>query len=196
MGNNSSQSTMPKLSKEMIDQCISISHFNEDEIQKLYTRFEIIAQSQIRDGIVDINEFQQALGIESRGFANRIFNAFDKNSSMTIEFKEFVHALSCMSPKATLEEKGRFIFKVYDQNSDGDITKPELREITEFSLAENKTVHISSEQIEEIINEIFEKFDSDKSGGITIDEFLKAANKNPSILNCVTLNYKTLMGEI
>lgn len=195
MGNNNSKQAMPKLTNEMIAECIKISHFNEDEVKKLYKRFEIIAQSQIHDGVVDIGEFQQALGIESRGFAHRIFNAFDKNSSLTIEFKEFVNSLSVMCPKATVDEKAKFIFKVYDKNGDGDITKEELSEILEFSLSENKAVHLTPQQIEQVVNSTFKQFDNDKSGAITLDEFLKAANQNPSILNCVSLNYNTLMGE-
>lgn len=193
MGNQNSKQTTPKLTNEEIARCVESSHFNEEEIRKLFKRYEIIAQSQKHDGVVDIGEFQQALGIESRGFAHRIFNAFDKNTSLSIDFKEFVNSLSAMCPKATIDEKAKFIFKVYDSNGDGDITKAELREILEFSLSENKSVHLSPQQIDQAVDGTFKQYDRDQSGGITIDEFIKAANKNPSILNCVSLNYNTLM---
>lgn len=194
MGNNQSGNE-PQLTNEEINECVKTSHFNEDEVKKLHKRFKIIAQSQIRDGVVDIGEFQQALGIESRGFAQHLFKAFDKDTSFTLEFREFVNSLSAMSPKANLDEKGKFVFKVYDKNNNGDISKEEFREILQFSLGENRSVHLPPEKIEQVVQNTFKKFDFDKSGGITLNEFLKAVNQNPSIVNCVSLNYDVLMNE-
>lgn len=193
MGNNQSQET--PLSNEEISECVKTSHFDEDEIKKLHKKFKIIAESQIRDGIINMGEFQQALGVESRGFAERLFNAFDKDKTMTLEFKEFVHSLSAMCPKANLDEKARFIFNVYDNNKSGDISRDELREILQYSLAENKSVHLSQQQIDQVIHNTFSKCDADGSGGVTLQEFLKAVNQNPSIVNCVSLNYEVLMSD-
>ena len=193
MGNN--QSNEPVLTNEEIQECIKISHFNEEEVKKLHNKFKIIAQSQIRDGVVDMGEFQQALGVESRGFAQHLFKAFDKDQTLTLEFREFVHSLSALCPKANLDEKGRFVFGVYDKNNSGDISKAEFREILQFSLGENRSVHMSADKVDQIVENTFKQFDSDGSAGITLQEFLKAVNQNPSIVNCVSLNYDVLMSE-
>lgn len=192
MGNNQSADDL-KLTDEELNEAVKTSHFDEGEVRKLFTRFKIIAESQIRDGIINMGEFQQALGVESRGFAQRLFKAFDKDSTLSLEFLEFVHSLSAMCPKATLDEKAKFIFNVYDTNSSGDISREELREILQFSLGENKSVHLTQEQIEQVIQNTFKKCDSDGSGGVTVAEFLKAVNQNPAIVNCVSLNYDVLM---
>lgn len=193
MGNN--QSTSLKLSDDELNEAVKTSHFNEDEVKVLFKRFKVIAESQIRDGVIDMGEFQQALGVESRGFAQRLFKAFDKDSTLSLEFLEFVHSLSAMCPKATLDEKAKFIFNVYDTNSSGDISKEELREILQFSLAENQSVHLSQDQIDQVIHNTFKKCDADGSGGVTVEEFLKAVNQNPAIVNCVSLNYDVLMND-
>lgn len=192
MGNNQSADDL-KLTDEELNEAVKTSHFDEEEVRKLFKRFKIIAESQIRDGIINMGEFQQALGVESRGFAQRLFKAFDKDSTLSLEFLEFVHSLSAMCPKATLDEKAKFIFNVYDTNSSGDISREELREILQFSLGENKSVHLTQEQIEQVIQNTFKKCDADSSGGVTVAEFLKAVKQNPSIVNCVSLNYDVLM---
>lgn len=192
MGNNQSNG-IPPLTNEEIAEFVKTTHFDDNEVRKLHNRFKVIAQSQIRDGVVDIGEFQQALGLESRGFAQHLFKAFDKDSSLTLEFREFIHCLSSMSPKATLNEKGKFIFNVYDKNNSGDISKEEFREILQFSLGENRSVHLTPDQIDQAVKTTFDKFDKDNSNGITLDEFIKAINSNPAIVNCVSLNYSVLM---
>lgn len=194
MGNNQSQGDLI-LTDEELNESVKTSHFDEGEVRKLFKRFKIIAESQIRDGIINMGEFQEALGVESRGFAQRLFKAFDKDSTMSLDFLEFVHSLSALYPKATLDEKARFIFKVYDTNNSGDISRDELREILQFSLGENKSVHLTQEQIDEVIQNTFKKCDADNSGGVTLNEFLKAVNQNPAIVNCVSLNYDVLMND-
>ena len=167
MGNNQSNNE-PQLTDEELQEYVKSSHFNENEVRTLHKRFKVIAQSQIRDGVVDIGEFQQALGIESRGFAQHLFKAFDKDSSLTLEFREFVKSLSAMCPKATLDEKGKFVFNVYDKNNNGDISKEEFREILQFSLGENRSVHLTQEQINQAVENTFKQYDVDKSNGIQL----------------------------
>lgn len=192
MGNNESNG-IPPLTNEEIANYEKTTHFNRDEILKLHDRFKYIAQSQIRDGVVDIGEFQSALGLESRGFAQHLFKAFDKDNSFTLEFTEFICSLSAMCPKAPLDEKGRFIFQIYDKNGNGDISKEEFHEILNFSLGENGSVHLSKEKIDEAVETTFKKYDINKDETISLDEFLKAVNQNPAYVSCVSLNYRALM---
>ncbi|OHT02453.1 Calcineurin B-like protein 2 [Tritrichomonas foetus] len=194
MGNNESKQK-PGLSDEEATRISKQTHFSPDEVKILYKRFLLIESTHIVDQQIDITEFQTALGLVSKGFALRIFTAFDKNGSKNITFDEFTHCLSVLCPKASLSEKATFCFEIYDNDKNGTISRQELKEVLEFSLAESNSVHVSPQQIDQIVDQTFKQVDSDNSGGITLQEFLKAANNNPSILNCVTLNYDTLMTE-
>lgn len=63
-------------------------------------------QSISRDGVIDQEEFRQALGVGvSPVFADRIFAIFDLNHDHFLSFDEFIQGLSGFCEKANLEEK-------------------------------------------------------------------------------------------
>ena len=57
--------------------------------------------------------------------AEYVFNVFDENKNGSIDFKEFICALSITS-RGRLDEKLRWAFQLYDINGDGTITYNEM----------------------------------------------------------------------
>lgn len=179
--------------KEDFEQLAEITTFNPMEIEKLWNKFEKISNSETADYQINISEFQKALGMSSRGFAERVFAAFDTDSSQQINFKEFVIGLSVMSPRSTMKEKARFCFSVFDIDRNGFIEKEELLFVLRESLGENTSVKISQTQLTKIVNATYKKMDKNGDGRIDFEEFTEEAAKNPIILSCVNVNLESLL---
>jgi serine/threonine-protein phosphatase 2B regulatory subunit len=168
--------------------------FTEPELKRLWQKFLALSGSQVADGKIDVAEFQSALGLKNEAFAARVFSAFDRDGSHEIDFAEFARGVSAMSPRATLPDKARFCFNVYDADGNGEIDREELRSILLSSLAENSAVKLSDDQLLKIIDRTYDKMDKNGDGGISFTEFQNEAMKNPTILACVNLGLDTLLG--
>lgn len=63
-------------------------------------------------------------------FANYVFRVFDTDNNGSIEFKEFICALSVTS-RGKMEEKLEWAFQLYDIDGDGKISYSEMLSIVE-----------------------------------------------------------------
>lgn len=169
------------------------THFTKEEVLKLYATFKEVSATNIDDGKLDIDEFCKILGFNNMGFAKKVFNAFDTSPDSVIDFVEFVTGLSSVCQRATLEEKARFVFNVYDADKSGQISHDELKDVMVLSLGENSSIKIPPNVLEKIITDTIKKMDTDGNGEISLDEFISAARTNPSILNCVSVDIDKIL---
>ena len=119
-----------RLDKAQLEKLEQSTHYQRDEIKKLYKAFVEMAPK----GYLCLEQFSSVYALffpmaeNSKEFASHIFRSFDWRSLGRMEFSDFLQAFSVME-RGDEKEKLDWIFRVFDINSDGVITQDELRQI-------------------------------------------------------------------
>jgi neuronal calcium sensor 1 len=139
-------------------------------------------------------------------FANYVFNVFDTDKSGSIDFKEFIIALSVTS-RGKMEDKLDWAFQLYDIDGDGKITYNEMLQIVEaiykmVSQAEpiSISIVINATQVgsmvklpadedtpEKRVKKIFKMMDKDENGSLDMAEFKEGSRRDETIVSALSL---------
>jgi len=122
-------------------------------------------------------------------FADYVFNVFDENKNGTIDFKEFICALSVTS-RGRLDEKLKWAFQLYDIDKDGFITYDEMLQIVaSIYKMTGQMVKLPADEDtpEKRVDKIFRNMDRDKDAKLTYDEFVEGSKQDPTIVQALSL---------
>lgn len=179
--------SIPKPTKEEVQDLVKTTHFNAVEINKLYDAFlKIAGTPKSQDGKIQPQEFFDSLAITNEEYGLKVFESFDSSKDGDLSFAEYVKGISQLCERATTEEKSKFCFNLFDGNKSGEISKPEFISIIEASLGEMEGS--SPELARNIAVQLFSEIDHSHDGNITYPEFFKACQKNNNIVNCVNVH--------
>jgi len=124
MGNNQTS-----IKKEELDKLHAITHFDQKELKAMFKQFKKETPSLV----INKDEFREVMkqmGVLDSFLQDLIFNVFDDNKDGSINFQEFVTALSVMT-RGDPNEKLEFAFSMYDLDGNGFIDKEEMQQIME-----------------------------------------------------------------
>ncbi len=142
-------------------------------------------------------------------FADYVFNVFDSDKSGTIDFKEFICALSVTS-RGKMEDKLDWAFQLYDIDGDGKISYEEMLKIVEaiYKMVRPWAVCVSlsprltqetpqvgsmvklpedEDTPEKRVRKIFRMMDKDENGSLDMEEFKEGSKRDETIVSALSL---------
>ncbi|KAM9853996.1 guanylyl cyclase inhibitory protein [Aulostomus maculatus] len=148
-------------------------------VTELYEWFRMFI-NECPSGLITLHEFQRhfcsaTVGSESAEYAEQLFRTLDTNGDGVVDFREYVLAISLLTEGSAVE-KLRWSFKLFDQDSDGAITRQEMlgimQAVYKMTMAGTEPSPLTAE---ECTNRIFVRLDKDNNAIITLEEFIEGA---------------------
>ncbi|KAL5348485.1 Calcium-binding protein NCS-1 [Pseudogymnoascus australis] len=179
-----------KLSQEQLSELQRSTHFDKKELQQWYKGF----LKDCPSGMLTKEEFQKIYRQffpfgDPSSFADYVFNVFDSDRSGSIDFKEFICALSVTS-RGKMEDKLDWAFQLYDIDGDGKISYDEMLAIVEaiYKMVGSMVKLPDDEDTpEKRVKKIFRTMDKDENGSLDIEEFKEGSKRDETIVSALSL---------
>ncbi|MED6107332.1 hypothetical protein PIB30_012982 [Stylosanthes scabra] len=159
MGNSSSMLTQYDIEEV---QKHSNGAFTQQEIVSLYSRFCQLDRKNC--GFIPSDEFLTIPEFALNPLSHSLLTMLDN-----LNFKDFVAFLSVFSPRATLQHKIEFIFKVYDSDCNGKVTFRDILRV----LKDMSGQFMPEKKMEEILIQVLEEAGYQKDSVLVLSDFMK-----------------------
>lgn len=145
---------------------------SEKVVEKFLKLFKSIDKD--KGGAIEIEEFNAYFRLPRSPFADRAFNAMDRDGSKEIDFREFV---SCIWNFCSLTKSGLmvFAFLLYDADMSKSLERGELALLLRDVWGEHWQSNPRAMYL-------LAKIDADDSGEVSLPEWIVACKKHPLLL--------------
>jgi len=184
----------PIITEEDLDYIAQHTSVSREDVS---SRFDAFIKHH-PDGKINRKEFRSMITTcypdmtNCKKLEKHIFRMYDTDGDGTIDFREFMVLLYIMSSGTPEENLGQ-IFRIFDKNNDGSITRDEMQRIVKdlydlfntdkrkLSKAERRRSSVA------MANTAFEEMDANSDGQVTKEEFMEACRAHEKISNMLAL---------
>ncbi|XP_046849727.1 NADPH oxidase 5-like [Xenia sp. Carnegie-2017] len=140
---------------------------------------------------ITLEQFKETLQLEQVFFAERFFMLFDKNGDGKIDMKELIEGLELLK-NGNVADKLTFLFRVYDLDGNGYLNREEMKTILLSGMKESK-LRLDDQQVDELMEVIFEEVSSKYEGLIGLEEFKNFLLKYPGVAENLSVSVGHLL---
>ncbi|KAG6928211.1 calcineurin like EF-hand protein 2 [Chelydra serpentina] len=178
------QSSHPSAIPEL-EEIMQETGFSQASVVRLYDRFQALDKEQ--KGSLSKYDLQGIGELAVNPLGDRIINAFFKEGEELADFRSFIRVLARFRPveEGKSKETGRpepmnsrlsklrFAFQLYDQDSDGKISRDEMLQVLQLMVG----IQVTDEQLVCIAERTIQEADQDGDGAISFEEFATSVEK-------------------
>jgi len=212
MGANTSALTDDQLKQYQLN-----TSFSRKEICSLWNKFykicdmnEIIVKGEANNVRASFDQIKMMPELKENPFNQRICEVFatpseeifdeeDASADKTIDslsFENFLDMVYIFSEQASLEEKMKYAFKIYDEDNDGYIGRDDLHSIVGLMTKKQNTAssdqgidYLTDQEITIIADKIIEESDVDHDQRLSPIEFESVILQAPHFINTFHIRF-------
>eukprot|EP00698_Gefionella_okellyi_P018234 TRINITY_DN5443_c0_g1_i1.p1 TRINITY_DN5443_c0_g1~~TRINITY_DN5443_c0_g1_i1.p1 ORF type:complete len:266 (-),score=68.15 TRINITY_DN5443_c0_g1_i1:444-1241(-) len=187
---------LPKLTREFKDEQADHHAFDSKEVEDFYTAFMKASSDGHSVKLSEFTKVMEIMGITDPLVVESTFHAWDMDKSGSLEFREFLTALSVLN-KGSMDEKLDLAFRVFDVHQTGYVDKRELEKMFTAFTAVNGRI-LAADDITTLIDKMFSKLNHPGATKITKIEFTDLVATDLELRNDFThlLNVEDLVSAM
>jgi len=149
----------------------NLTHFDEDTLRLLHVRFKSIDRCIEEDSRISLQEFAACIEMSPNSIlVSRFFKYIDSHN-LGLTFRVFATTMSALCEQASIMEKIRLTFHLYDLNDDGHIDRDELTDLISDCITEMKPLQLTNECVQTIVNNTFDCVAHQEADRISFEEY-------------------------
>eukprot|EP00743_Colponemidia_sp_Colp-15_P005564 GILK01005985.1.p1 GENE.GILK01005985.1~~GILK01005985.1.p1 ORF type:complete len:327 (+),score=44.62 GILK01005985.1:2-982(+) len=197
------RNSIPVLPRLQAEKFASRTNLAADEISALYAFFQsLIGAESGSQEMLHKNVWVSLLSDIPPSFAARLFALFLPSSLSSVNFSTFIRTISGLLNASTLYERCSLCFQFLDGNESGFLEPEELEELVRMCVAasgsmnQQTAIHMTDQQIQDMVQRTFQECDLDGDGLISPSEFYGYARRQPQFIRRLCLDIAVVRAGI